>query len=92
VWLGVVMNLIAAASAGVAGVRARPPRIVSTRASKLAVPTSVISEAANWASSRSALGLAKSNWRAKFNRSFKSTASTAVAPGMVVVRQRLASV
>ena len=85
-WLGVIMNVTAAASAGVAGVRARPPRIVSTRASKFAVPTSVINEVANSARSRSALGLAKSNWRAKFNRSLKSTASTEVAPGVCMAR------
>ncbi|MNT93004.1 hypothetical protein D3C72_2343790 [compost metagenome] len=79
------MNATAAASAGVAGVRARPPRIVSTLASKLAAPTWVISEVANSAIFRSALGLAKSNWRAKLTRSFRSTASTEVAPGVCMV-------
>jgi hypothetical protein len=85
VWLGAETNATAAASTGVAAVRARPLRIVSTRVRRLAAPTPVISEVANAAICPSALGVVKSNWRGKFTRSVRSTASTKVAPGVCMV-------
>lgn len=78
-------NATASASAGVGGVRARPVRRDSTRVRRFAAPTPVITLEANSASCARALAPCRLKFLAKLTRSLRSTASTAMAPGVWLV-------